>query len=434
MITYLSITSSNLVLACVFYNFFESVYERKYQIKIAYLIPYIVYLATSLAVSRLEIPIINLLNTTIIMGITLFWLYDTKKKNVIINFIIFLTYIVMSDTITTLLFSLSGNYNTNTLVTTTYSSLYLISGIANALLLICTHNLLIQKIKNYPRTKLSVALSGYMIFLLIFEFILISYLLSLNFYILPLLLISIGFVLVDMGIFHLCKFISKNASLEQQTQLLEQQKNMTVKYCGELQIRYNDAQKLLHDIKRHLQVVDALEMHDENLKEVYSNNLIKSINEVEQQFRCSNKIINAIIWDKLQKCNQLNIEFNIVMQDLDFEFMENLEITTLFANLLDNAIESCETSKETNKEISLRIHQFKDYIVIRLRNTLGQTPINSSGKLMSAKPGHLGLGMLILEELTKKYNGNLKCDYMENYFETKIILSSLKKNICLQHG
>lgn len=424
MITYLSIISSSIVLTYVLHNFFESMYERKYQSKITYLIPYIVYVSTSLAVGRFETPIINLVNTTIIMVINLFWLYDTKKKNVIINFIIFLTYIVMSDTITTLLFFLSEN--NNTLVTTTESSLYLISGITNALFLICTHNLIIQRIKHYPRTKLSIALNSYMIFLLIFEFTVISYLLSLDFYTLPLLLVSIGFTSVNMGIFHLCKFISKNALLEQQAQLLEQQKNMTVKYCGELQIRYNEAQKLLHDIKSHLKVVDDLEMYDENIKEAYSYNLIKSINEVEQQFRCSNKIINAIIWDKLQKCNQLNIEFNIDMQDLDFEFMNDLEITTLFANLLDNAIESCEASKESTKEISLRIHQFKDYIVLRLINTLGQTPIDKSGKLVSTKPGHLGLGMLILEELIEKYNGNLKCDYLENYFETKIILSLLK--------
>jgi len=235
-----------------------------------------------------------------------------------------------------------------------------------------------------------------------------------------------GFIVIDIGIFDLYKLISKNALLEKQTQLLEQQKNITIKYCEELQERYNDTQKLLHDIKKHIQVVNNLGIYDDNLKEAYANNLIKSIDEAEQQFQCSNKIINAIIWDKIQRCHQLNINFNIDMQDIQFDFMSDLEITTLFANLLDNAIEACEISKDTNKEISLRIHKFKDYIVLKLKNTLGEEALNKSGSLASTKPGHKGIGMLILDELINKYSGNLKYDYTENYFETNIILSSIK--------
>lgn len=61
------------------------------------------------------------------------------------------------------------------------------------------------------------------------------------------------------------------------------------------------------------------------------------------------------------------------MQDIIFDFMNKPEVTALFANLLDNGIEAClhQTKK---KEIFLRIHSFKDYIVIKMKNTVGTRP------------------------------------------------------------
>jgi len=424
MINYIGLLSSCIVSAYIFFDFLEALYGRIYTKKAIYYIAFIIYIVISFVVSIFKVPIANVLCTTAIIGSIIRFLYDTKKKNIIFSYITLLFYIIITDTIISLLFSLLAL--SNTYITTDDPMIYLISGIANSLILICTHNLIIQFIQKRPLNKISIELNGFMIFLLIFEILIISYLLSLNFYITPIVLICVGFSIIDIGIFHLYRLISKTAFLEKQTQLLKQQENMTIKYCEELQVRYNDTQKLLHDVKRHIQVINNLGVYDDSLKEAYSNNLIKSIDEAEQQFQCSNKIVNAIIWDKIQRCHQLNITFNIDMQDIEFDFMSDLEITTLFANLLDNAIEACVLSEDTEREINLRIHKFKDYIVLKLKNTLGEKPVNKSGSLASTKPGHKGLGMLILEDLINKYSGNLNYDYSESHFETNIILSSIK--------
>jgi len=354
-----------------------------------------------------------------------FLLYDSKGKNVVVNAIVLYAYIVFTDTVISSFFS--SQAANNSFITLDEPNIYLISGLAESLVLICTHRTIIFLIKKSPLSKISIILNLYMIFVLILEILALSYFVSLNFYNIPIILFSLGFAVLDGLIFYLYKLVSKNNLLEQQTKLLEQQQNNTVKYYKELQDRYNNTQQLLHDIKKHIQVIITLDTYDDNLKGIYSNSLIKSIDEVEQQFQCSNKIINAIIWDKIQKCHQLNIDLNIDMQDIEFDFMDDLEITILFANLLDNAIEACESSERDTKEINLRIHKFKDYVVLKLENSLGKKTFNtSSGALASTKPGHLGIGMVILNNLVNKYSGNLDYEYSENYFVTKIILSSIK--------
>ena len=108
---------------------------------------------------------------------------------------------------------------------------------------------------------------------------------------------------------------------------------------------------------------------------------------------------------------------------------DKMEVTMLFANLLDNAIEACHTVESDEKQINLRIHRFKDFIVIKMRNSIAKMPIDKNGELISTKSNHMGMGMLILERLVNKYDGNLNYDYSDVYFETKIILSVTKGNM-----
>lgn len=225
---------------------------------------------------------------------------------------------------------------------------------------------------------------------------------------------------MDIGILYLYKMISRITYLEKQTELLSQQKAATNKFYHESEKRYEAAQKLLHDFKKHLQVVESLANESYSNNQAYIENLEETIKSLEQKFQCSNKIINVIIWEKMQQCERLNINFNISMQDIDWDFMSDMELTSLFANLLDNSIEACEDSVAVKKDIDLRIHKYKKFIVINLMNSIGQRPVIKNRKPVSTKPGHKGLGMLILEEIVKKYDGDLNFDYTEEFFITKI--------------
>lgn len=126
-------------------------------------------------------------------------------------------------------------------------------------------------------------------------------------------------------------------------------------------------------------------------------------------------------------CKRKGIDFDVSMQDILFDFMNKTEVTALFANLIDNGIEACHASDREKKEIFLRIHSLKEYVMFKMKNTIGTPPQMKTNSFISTKLGHLGLGMSIMEEILEKYCGNINCDYSEEYFETKIILMSGNK-------
>lgn len=424
MIYIIGIISSCFVTGYVFFEIMGTLYERKYvNHREIYILAFVVYALVSSVINFMRIPLINPLFSMAILCVLSYLLYNTGKKSVIINSGIVIIYLAIADLLVTAIFSIfTSNSIYNVLLD---PKLYLISGLANALVMLCTNNILIQFILRCQISKVSKILYTYMLFLLFFEIGSLCFLIDEGADVennVPLIVAGIGFLVMDGGIIYLYKIVSRNALLEKQTELLEQQREMTVKYFEGLQDRYEETQKLLHDLKKHIRVLNDLVSFDEKLKQEYANELLNSVENIQTQFRCSDPIVSAIIWDKIQICRKEKISLDINMQDVVFDFMEKMEVTMLFANLLDNAIEACRVKENDAKWINLRIHRFKDFVVIKMRNSIVRVPICKNGELKSTKHNHIGMGMMILEELANKYDGNLNYDYSNEYFDTKIIL------------
>lgn len=128
----------------------------------------------------------------------------------------------------------------------------------------------------------------------------------------------------------------------------------------------------------------------------------------------------------MQLCKQENIKLDISMQDIEFDFMNNMDLTSLFANMFDNAVDACKKCDNNKRRIVLHIHKYNNYVVINLVNSIKQKPEIREGKLVSTKQNHIGLGMTILTDVVERYNGNIDYSYTDNEFETKIIISTIK--------
>ena len=62
-----------------------------------------------------------------------------------------------------------------------------------------------------------------------------------------------------------------------------------------------------------------------------------------------------------------------------------------------------------------------------MKNSIEYAPKINKGMLISSKVNHLGMGITILSDLANKYCGNLNYDYTNEYFVTKMILSTTNK-------
>lgn len=424
MLHFIGLICSCAVTDFVFFRIMDALYERKFpDRKIIYVLILLVCIPIHVVIAWLCIPILNLGYSMVILCGLSFALYKPCGKNIFVNSAVVIIYLAMIDISVTAVFSFF--VNTSTFTALMQPKFYLMSSVGNAIVVICTNSLLIQILQHYQISRISKALHVYMIFLMIFEFGIFLVFLKNQPYAgsnWELLLLCIGFLVLDAGILYLYRKISEQAKYEKRSLLIEQQQEMTAKYYEDLQENYEKTQKILHDMKKHLQTINELKHLDEKTQRDYQEELLKSIEDIRLQFVCNDRILCAIIWNKIQMCERYGIDFDVSMQDILFDFMNKTDVTALFANLLDNGIEACLASDRQKKEIFLRIHSFKEYVVIKMKNTLGKSPQMKSNRFISTKLGHLGLGMSIMEEIAEKYCGNINCDYSEEYFETKIIL------------
>ena len=70
--------------------------------------------------------------------------------------------------------------------------------------------------------------------------------------------------------------------------------------------------------------------------------LQNQILEYENYYHTGNDFLDIIIRDKAQRAREMQIDFSPQIYFEDGSFIDPLDISTIFGNALDNAIEACE--------------------------------------------------------------------------------------------
>ena len=93
-----------------------------------------------------------------------------------------------------------------------------------------------------------------------------------------------------------------------------------------------------------------------------------------------------------------------------------MDVCSIFANALDNAIEACEKiEEEKNRWIKLSLEKTSEFFMIRLRNAM------TSGGGASNKDRNLhGYGIQNMKTTISKYNGTGTVDVKDNVYTLSI--------------
>ena len=164
-------------------------------------------------------------------------------------------------------------------------------------------------------------------------------------------------------------FSNKYSRIENEAQ----QQRMAV-YKLETQTRYYEEKmrdeerikEIYHDMKNHLLLLEEEwgEKHSTGIE-----NLRKEMAQYENYYRTGNKFVDIILKDKLTKAAEYGIHIEDSVELIDIDFIEPLDLSTVFGNLLDNAIEACRLIEEPEKrQISISSKRENNILVIRIKN------------------------------------------------------------------
>lgn len=246
------------------------------------------------------------------------------------------------------------------------------------------------------------------------------------------LIIISSFCIMLINILIVCLFEylqdkqSKIAQLE-----LEVQREADSKQYSKLLEQQDISQKILvHDIKHHLQNIQQLQHAKEyEQAEQYIENILNEPSLRHSFKPTKNKLLNLILSQYILSCEKKHISLKIDAQNTDIDFLSDADITALFCNLLDNAIEASENIEEAIIECKITDKEDTAITVISLVNSCRIAPKKATNRFfLSSKeePERHGIGMRSINRIVEKYSGIMENYYNENRkeFHTTIALTN----------
>lgn len=210
----------------------------------------------------------------------------------------------------------------------------------------------------------------------------------------------------------LFRYQFRNRQLEEELKVFQAQNEIQYRYYEELERKYRESRKILHDMKNHIQAIEGLYRNDgTRAGECYVKDLYHMVNVLGEKYYCRSRMLNIICNDKAAAAAYKGIRTSIQLGDVDLSDIRDIDITTIFANLLDNAIEAAENTEDAF--LSFRMQNVRQFRVIRLVNSM-----NPERK----KEGHQGIGLVNVQRTLEKYHGTIRQETVDNEYRVSVLL------------
>ena len=178
-----------------------------------------------------------------------------------------------------------------------------------------------------------------------------------------------------------------------------------------------------HDLKHQIAVLRS--ETDPEKRNEFLNHMEDEIKQYEAQNKTGNKVLDTVLTSKSLYCSKHDITFTCVADGTLLDFMDIMDICSIFGNALDNAIE-CELKIEDKEKrlIHVTVSQQKNFLILRFENYYEGDLKMKEGRLLTTKKEKEfhGYGIKSIRYTVSKYDGAVSIDAKENWFEMKILI------------
>lgn len=411
----------------IMFQFMNGRYRKSFNKKYVYALIKIAIIVCVVCINLLNISLINLLAWFAVFGISAYFLYyedmDKPLRRILeCEALMFCLVVCESLGVFILRWILQAMSITNI----NAAMLSCLEVTFSALIILFFYYMVISRLmkkSNIPYSK-----TQYVLYAIILGYSFINMLAIIEIFkqgkINYLCMINMGcIVLADFYLLYFVKMADERNYYENQVKVLEQQANMQYEYYLEQTKKYDKTVQILHDVTKHIKAIEDLYIAGQaQTAGEYMNEIGGLLKPLIPTPYTENPILNILLTDKEMIMKDKGISVEIIIDNVSLDFIEPIDVTTIFGNLLDNAIEAAEKA-ESDKNIHIKIGSRRRMIVIRIENSCSDVrwknnmPISTKGK-------NRGIGLLNVKGSIEKYDGNLILKHENQKFVAELFLNS----------
>lgn len=235
------------------------------------------------------------------------------------------------------------------------------------------------------------------------------------------ILLALGMNIIILYIFN---GLQSHVEREWRARKLEQQNIFYENELKLIQKNLKNIRILKHDLQNHISVILGLVKQNKNeecieyLEETYL--LLSTDKSIANS---GNVVIDSIINFKLYELEKNNTKISVSLKIPNEINIPSFDISTIFGNLIDNAIEGALTASE-NRFIFVSAVQNRGMLNIEIQNSFDGVIKEFNGRILSRKRRYStnGTGMDRVLEVIQTYKGLLDYDIQNNKFIINVVL------------
>ena len=182
-----------------------------------------------------------------------------------------------------------------------------------------------------------------------------------------------------------------------------------------------------HDLKHQIAALRA--EPDAAVREQWLREMEADIHAYEAQNKTGNHILDTVLTGKSLNCQNQGIELVVVADGKVLDFMDLMDICTIFGNALDNAIE-CEMKirDPAKRMIRLMLSAQKQFVLLKVENYCPTKPEFRDGFPTTTKrdAANHGFGLKSIRYTAQKYGGSMTTAVEDDWFVLKVLIPMKK--------
>ena len=207
--------------------------------------------------------------------------------------------------------------------------------------------------------------------------------------------------------------------------LIEYQTEQSKKHLGEVRGIHAEMRGYKHDFHHHLQVLKSyLTSGEYDRAAAYIDELDEKLQNVDTMLKTGNVSLDAILSAKMSQAKQLGIAVSVKANVPDSLTLSDVELSILVGNLLDNAIEACQ-SVGSEPFIRLYLSMKGSMLYFYMLNSAGEKREKIGSLFSSRKSGVHGFGLRRAESIIEEHGGWVKYNSEDGAFTSEFLVPAI---------